>query len=36
MDLISELEWIEEGKTCREWLVPASVLNKYPRRRVDP
>ena len=35
MDVISDLEWIEDSKNYREWLVPASVLNKYPRRRVD-
>jgi hypothetical protein len=29
---LSEWEWIEEGKTYREWLVPADVLNRYPVR----
>lgn len=24
---IAEFEWLEEGKTYREWLVPAAVLN---------
>jgi hypothetical protein len=24
---ISDYEWIEEGKTYREWLVPASLIN---------
>ena len=28
-DAISEFEWAEEGKTIREWLVPASLLNQY-------
>lgn len=35
MEVIAEFEWIEEGKGYREWLVPAVVLNSYPRRRVD-
>ena len=28
-DAISELEWPEEGKPYREWLVPATLLNSY-------
>lgn len=24
---IQEFEWVEEGKTYREWLVPAATLN---------
>ena len=28
-DVISEFEWVEEGKTIREWLIPASLLNQY-------
>jgi len=28
-DVISEFEWVEERKTIREWLVPASLLNQY-------
>ena len=28
-DAISELEWVEEGKSYREWLVPAALLNFY-------
>ena len=28
-DVISKFEWVEEGKTIREWLVPASLLNQY-------
>jgi len=31
-DSISEFEWVEEAKTYREWLVPAEVLNRCPRR----
>ena len=26
---ISDLEWVEEGKPYREWLVPAALLNSY-------
>lgn len=26
-DRLAAFEWIEEGKTYREWLVPAAVLN---------
>jgi hypothetical protein len=26
---ISEFEWVEEGKTLREWLIPAAQLNSY-------
>jgi hypothetical protein len=26
---ISDLEWVEEGKAYREWLVPAALLNSY-------
>ena len=28
-DANSELEWPEEGKPYREWLVPATLLNPY-------
>ncbi len=28
---LSEWEWVEEGKSYREWLVPAEILNLYPR-----
>jgi hypothetical protein len=24
---IEQFEWIEESKTCREWLIPAHVIN---------
>lgn len=24
---ISDFEWVEEGKTCREWLIPAAFVN---------
>ena len=27
--VISEHEWVEEGKSIREWLVPAATLNSY-------
>jgi hypothetical protein len=33
--LIAEYELIEEGKGYREWIVPASLLNSCPRRRLD-
>jgi hypothetical protein len=32
---LSDMEWIEEGKGYREWLVPAAVLNSALRRRVN-
>jgi len=25
---LDQFEWVEEGKTYREWLVPAVFLNK--------
>ena len=28
-DVISEFEWVEEGKLIREWLIPARLLNSY-------
>ncbi len=31
---IAEFEWIEEGKTYREWLIPAVLLNTFPRTRL--
>jgi hypothetical protein len=31
---LAEYEWSEAGKPYRQWLVPAAVLNAYPRRRV--
>lgn len=31
LDGFAEWEWVEEGKTRREWLVPAAVLNRLPR-----
>ena len=31
-NIISKYEWIEDEKTYREWLVPATILNRYPRR----
>ena len=26
-DRLAAFEWVRPGKTCREWLVPAAVLN---------
>ena len=26
---LSEYEWIEDGKSYREWLVPADIVNSY-------
>jgi hypothetical protein len=34
LDHIAEWEWVEEGKSRREWLIPAAVLNRLPRRRL--
>ena len=28
-DVISEFEWVEEGKLIQEWLIPAALLNSY-------
>ncbi len=28
--MISDYEWVQEGKPYREWLVPAAVVNSYP------
>ncbi|MDA4124034.1 MAG: hypothetical protein OK438_01095 [Thaumarchaeota archaeon] len=33
---LAKWEWVEEGKTYREWLIPASVLNQHSRVRLDP
>src|SRR5262245_8840384 len=30
-EILTDYEWIEEGKPYREWLVPADILNKYGR-----
>jgi hypothetical protein len=27
--VVAGFEWTEDGKTYREWLVPAEVLNRY-------
>lgn len=32
--LIAEWEWITEGQTYREWLIPSADLNRWPRRRI--
>ena len=29
---LDEYEIVEEGKPYREWIVPAKVLNQFPRR----
>jgi len=33
-DALARREWIEEGKRYREFLVPAAVLNRLPRRQL--
>ena len=33
--VIGNYEWIEEGKPCREWLVPAELLNRFQVGEVD-
>jgi hypothetical protein len=35
--LVEEYEWIEEGKPYREFLVPATIINRYGTiiRRAD-
>lgn len=30
---IAEYEWSQPNQSFREWLVPAKVLNAFPRRR---
>lgn len=32
--LIADYEWIEEGKSYREWLVPAALLNDRAEARL--
>jgi hypothetical protein len=27
-EILTPYEWVEEGKSYREWLVPADILNK--------
>ena len=27
-EILTDYEWVEEGKPYREWLVPADILNK--------
>jgi hypothetical protein len=34
-EVIAEFEWVEDLKTYREWLVPAALLNQYPRHLLD-
>jgi hypothetical protein len=33
--VVEEYEWVEEGKTYREFLIPAEVVNRYPARFAD-
>jgi hypothetical protein len=33
-DVLADLEWVEEGKQRREWLVPAVLLNPNCRVRI--
>ncbi len=32
---ISQYEWIEEQKGCREWLVPSEVINRMEAVEID-
>jgi hypothetical protein len=32
-ELFAEYEWVEEGKGCRESLIPAALLNELPKPR---
>jgi hypothetical protein len=34
-NVVEEYEWVEEGKTYREFLIPAEVVNRYPARFAD-
>ena len=34
-NVVEEYEWVEEGKTYREFLIPAEVVNGYPARFAD-
>src|SRR5262249_4188805 len=43
-EILTPYEWLEEGKSHREWLVPAAILNKagqvsrfqeFPRKESD-
>jgi hypothetical protein len=31
---IADFEWVEDGKTYREWLLPADLLNAHARVRL--
>jgi anti-sigma factor ChrR (cupin superfamily) len=33
--VLTEWEWVEEGKRYREFLVPANLVNEFPRAVVD-
>lgn len=33
-DIVARFEWVEEGRSFREFLVPADVLNRYVPPRV--
>ena len=32
---IADFKWTEEGKPYREWLIPASLINKYGSTVID-
>lgn len=34
-DVVGKYEWIEDGKTYREFLVPAETVNRYGPVRVE-
>jgi hypothetical protein len=34
-NVVEEYEWVEEGKTYREFLIPAKIVNRYPARFAD-
>jgi hypothetical protein len=35
-DALADYEWVEDAKPYREWLVPADVVNRFPRRQFSP
>jgi hypothetical protein len=28
-DVLKPFEWVEEGKPCREFLIPAEIINRF-------
>lgn len=34
-NVVEKYEWVEDGKTYREFLIPAEVVNRYPARLAD-